>query len=1788
LALLATIDIDDNGSLKIERFADVLNQLGATVARTSEETKRDSKAQADALTRLVQEHRAYQAEIVKQARTMQEVAGIMKTGTVLTLGHADALRVLNAQVQASSVHSTKYKNDFTQLVNQFKAGTVVTAGMSTALQAASAQHAKAAQAALGQGTSYSKLTGAVQGLIGALGMTGLAYWMKSYLADAFQIAARNQVLATSMGIVAKNAGYSNVTFETQTEIIRKLGITTRESREAVISFAQAELSLADTAKIARAAQDLAAIAGKNSSDAFGTLKTAIETGQPMLLRQFGIMQNLNKLYADFGREVGKTADSLSAYEKRQAMMSLILREADKVAGAYEATMNDVGKAMGSTARLQEELKNQIGENFLPVMKAWIDLTNGLLGSLAKLDPVILAIIAGIMGTVTAILAIVGALRTLILVMGAASVAGLKLQASLGWISLVLAVVGAGVTFWLALKSAVEETVVATTESIAAVKAQEIGFENLLKKVSDLSKTIGEMNEKGEDTALQQRLLQDAVNKVNALYPGMISNLNLATGSYDQNAEAIKRVRGEIKGLMDDQATLAENQLKDAQATQAKMQREFDRAVEQAARSGNRGSRAGIAGRIRGGIDVVTPEELGDMQKALSAQNVLVRSYAETLHGLRVATGEASEAMGRWEAALVKMDDGALLKRALSTAGFSVDQILNMKDVTEVDRAIGAIKSAYEKAEQDGAKFAQAYKSAWESITRTSATSGAALKAADDALRQSGLSQDDYIERLMNAQGMVKSLANLSPEDRALYPNAVRAMDVLNIATSLEKFDAIQLKAAEASKSVSQSMGEMFRNMALEAEEAARQADAQLEDMTISHARATEARHEDLTDRLTASTTSGVDARLRENNRYFRDLQRQIEDEIRLLRRQEEEELRALERKAEEETLSLNRTIDNVTQEFKVKKEALEKFEQIRRALNDPSKTKAEVDAQIKGIEDGFNAEMEALRALYQKQIDAQRDRSRASLDAQHEANDQYIRDQEALLSRAEVVHQQTNARIIKESNFTWNNLSNGAKGFVTTFLNGLGRMGTGMGSFRDLMAGMWNSIKDSALKAINEITGALVSGLMGNGTKGKGVSGMTEALGNLFGRPSTGALGSPMGFMGSVPLYGGGMTGGAQMYDATGQAVAGSSMMSPQIGNMARFGGGAMLAGAGAMGLYQGVMAGSYSQSAMSGAMTGAGIGTMIMPGIGTVIGGGIGLVGGLVANAFGGAEGRRTNDFRDEYIGSQGGVETLQGRVTAANDQRVGGAFAGLMRASSVREVEAAVKSLDEALQLVEAKEGLARTHVAFEALRKQTTLLGFDLTKLYEAKTIDEYNAAQEELNRLLEAQAIRLEGLSKAMSGITQRVTGFTMGLDKATKSAMEGLDEKVRERLESDYEKAQEGGYEGGLSKYAMANGPEGLRDQLTGTRDKAQDSFGSLTRSTTATFANVVRETGSLTEALRAAEGPMQDLITLQEEWGFVADDSFNRLRGLYQTILDNDDVATSLSGLTMEIEGMGEAGMLTQQRFNDLGADAARQLAILQERGVSVEDQMLLMQPTLQALYEAQQNFGIATDESTQALIDMGVANGTVGDQFKDVNQKMLDVLLLIADTMGADIPDAYKNFRDRMLTDSDVVEGAADGVGDAVGDGIIDELDRSQQAIDDWANYAEQRFYDVEQAATGIALGHSPGGLKEIPLQVAASVPAIERLHKSMRMLKAAEGYATGSAQELGAAASVPQASGGGGNVTVILSPNITVSAMDGEDIHNTLINRTMPKMLDILGSGQGQLGANFARVVTAAPKRR
>ena len=204
------------------------------------------------------------------------------------------------------------------------------------------------------------------------------------LIAATRVAARIEVLNHVMEMTGRNAGYTTAQLRGYKHEIIALGISEQEALAIQQRFIQSQMDVADATKIARAAQDLATIAGVNSSEAALLLTDALVKQRPILLKQFGIILSLDKVYNQHAATLGKTRSELTETEKRQSFLNEMLKQSKSVAGAYETAMRDAGKQLTSLPRYLQEAQAAIGQYFLPAMGNMISSTKDALVSIRKL------------------------------------------------------------------------------------------------------------------------------------------------------------------------------------------------------------------------------------------------------------------------------------------------------------------------------------------------------------------------------------------------------------------------------------------------------------------------------------------------------------------------------------------------------------------------------------------------------------------------------------------------------------------------------------------------------------------------------------------------------------------------------------------------------------------------------------------------------------------------------------------------------------------------------------------------------------------------------------------------------------------------------------------------------------------------------------------------------------------------------------------------------------------------------------------------------------------------------------------------------------------------------------------------------------------------------------------------------------------------------------------------------------------------------------------------------------
>lgn len=205
-------------------------------------------------------------------------------------------------------------------------------------------------------------------------LVGYAATIKTLTVDTATYAARTQTLAVVTDQLAKVNNLNVGSVRGQVQAVRDLGISTQESLSTINKMIFANLDLAKATDLARLSQDAAVIAGVNSSDALQGIVHGIVTRQPEVLRTYGILVTFEQDFAKAARSLGR---ELTAAEKTQVALNVVLREGAKITGSYEAAMGTAGKQLTSLRRYVEEAENAVGQHFIPALGTTIHMLESM-------------------------------------------------------------------------------------------------------------------------------------------------------------------------------------------------------------------------------------------------------------------------------------------------------------------------------------------------------------------------------------------------------------------------------------------------------------------------------------------------------------------------------------------------------------------------------------------------------------------------------------------------------------------------------------------------------------------------------------------------------------------------------------------------------------------------------------------------------------------------------------------------------------------------------------------------------------------------------------------------------------------------------------------------------------------------------------------------------------------------------------------------------------------------------------------------------------------------------------------------------------------------------------------------------------------------------------------------------------------------------------------------------------------------------------------------------------------
>ena len=225
------------------------------------------------------------------------------------------------------------------------------------------------------------LTTATAGIIAggtAIGVLGYGAAMAAGRVD--QLIGVNRVLGDNLGI-------SETLIRSQSTAMREQGIEAAVVEESLAKMMQANLDLAGATDIAKVAQNAAVIAGSNSSESMSAIIHGITTLNPLVLRSQGLIVDQAAAYQTAADAAGVKVDALTAAQKQQAMYNAVMSAGAKIEGAYDESMKNPVKQLGSLKRLFNDIAVSVGgpllEGFSMIIASFSGLVKWLGSAVAE-------------------------------------------------------------------------------------------------------------------------------------------------------------------------------------------------------------------------------------------------------------------------------------------------------------------------------------------------------------------------------------------------------------------------------------------------------------------------------------------------------------------------------------------------------------------------------------------------------------------------------------------------------------------------------------------------------------------------------------------------------------------------------------------------------------------------------------------------------------------------------------------------------------------------------------------------------------------------------------------------------------------------------------------------------------------------------------------------------------------------------------------------------------------------------------------------------------------------------------------------------------------------------------------------------------------------------------------------------------------------------------------------------------------------------------------------------------
>lgn len=232
----------------------------------------------------------------------------------------------------------------------------------------------------------------------AQGLGGLVRLYATYAANVFAVSAAFQALREAMNTTNMIRGLDQLGTATGTamgSLAKRFSeasggaISLRESMESTAKALSSGMTQKQFLQLGEVAKKASQALGVNMPDAVSRLTRGISKLEPELLDELGLFTKVGKAAEEYARSVGKSVDSLTDFEKRQAFANAVLKEGIDKFSNIDIPTNPYDRLLATLKNVTQGILEVVNKAVVPLIDFLSKSPTALTGVIAGLSILIL-------------------------------------------------------------------------------------------------------------------------------------------------------------------------------------------------------------------------------------------------------------------------------------------------------------------------------------------------------------------------------------------------------------------------------------------------------------------------------------------------------------------------------------------------------------------------------------------------------------------------------------------------------------------------------------------------------------------------------------------------------------------------------------------------------------------------------------------------------------------------------------------------------------------------------------------------------------------------------------------------------------------------------------------------------------------------------------------------------------------------------------------------------------------------------------------------------------------------------------------------------------------------------------------------------------------------------------------------------------------------------------------------------------------------------------------------------